>query len=72
MATRRGAVCGCQGSLMDFDPDDDPRRCLDCGGRTPPGKWRCQICQGAIDDRAARMRAVLEANRRQTSHTTPL
>jgi hypothetical protein len=67
-------LCECQGSLMDPDQLEaaERRRCLDCGQPAPPSKWRCLDCQATVHDRARKMRAALEAGRRETSHVVHL
>lgn len=45
----------------------DPAPCLDCGGVTRPGRFRCDRCQTDRRHGSERMREVLESARRSES-----
>ena len=52
---------------LDAPAADDPRVCLHCGARTPPGKWRCGECQSRHGAARDGMLETIRANRAEAS-----
>lgn len=59
---------------MDDDAPDsfDADGCVDCGGATRPGRFRCDACQLAVVERRRKAREALIEGYRETSHTIAL